>query len=149
LGHIEIGDNCVFRSAEWANSIGINRHCFISVGKNSTILISDGSGFSGTIINAAKSITIGKDVLCGANCTICDNDRHPLDPLNRKNNLQFENAPIVIEDNVFLGMNSVVLKGVRIGKGTVVAANSIVTNSLPQNVLAGGTPARVIREKII
>ena len=55
-------------------------------------------------------------------------------------------SAVVVEDDVWLGMNVVVLKGCRIGKGTVVAANSVVTRSLPAGVIAAGVPARVIRE---
>jgi acetyltransferase-like isoleucine patch superfamily enzyme len=56
-----------------------------------------------------------------------------------------DTSSIVIEDDVWLGMNVVVLKGCHIGRATVVAANSVVTHSLPAHVLAGGTPARVIK----
>ena len=52
---------------------------------------------------------------------------------------------LVIEDDVFLGMNVVVLKGCTIGRGTVVAANSVVTRSLPSGVLAGGIPAKILK----
>jgi len=144
-GEIHIGKNCIFRSSEWSNSIGLNRRCFISAGRDAKILIGNSSGFSATIISAAESIKIGDYVLCGANCTIVDNDRHPVDALSRRNYEPAIPAPIVIEDDVFLGMNTIVLKGVTIGRGTIVAANSVVTVSLPENVIAGGTPARIIR----
>ncbi|MFC1868752.1 acyltransferase [Thermodesulfobacteriota bacterium] len=143
---ISIGSICVFRSAEWSNSIGLNRRCFISASRNAEIVIGRESGFSSTIITANKAIHIGNHVLCGGNCTICDNDRHSIDLVERRNNLPGQAAaPIIIEDDVFLGMNTVVLKGVKIGYGTFVAANSVVVDSLPEKVLAGGHPARIIR----
>jgi len=145
-GKIVIGSHATFRSAEWSNSIGINRRCYIEAGRQAKITIGDQCGFSGTIIAASQSITIGNRVLCGGNCTIVDTDRHPLDPISRASNKMAESAPIVIEDDVFLGINVVVLKGVRIGRSTVVAANSVVTHSLPAHVLAGGAPAKVLRE---
>jgi len=144
-GKITIGDGCIFRSAEWSNSIGLNRRCFINAGRDAEIIIGSNSGFSATVISATESIKIGNNVLCGANCTICDDDRHPINAYERHKNLPGQSAPIIIEDDVFLGMNTVVLKGVKIGNKTVVAANSLVTNSLPGNVLAGGNPARIIR----
>lgn len=144
-GIITIGDNSIFRSAESSNSIGINRRCFLSAGPNAKLQIGNNCGFSGTIISSLESITIGDNVLCGANCTIIDNDRHPIDSLFRNNSKSGKKLPIFINDGVFLGMNVVVLKGVTIGKNTVVGANSLVLNSLPENILAGGNPARFIR----
>lgn len=143
---ITIGKNCVFRSAEWSNSIGLNRKCFIAAGRDAVIKIGDNCGFSGTIIAASRSIIIGSRVLCGGNCTIVDTDRHSLDFVERENNIKAKAIPTVIEDDVFLGLNVVVLKGCTIGRGTVVGANSLVATSLPGGVLAGGVPARVIRE---
>lgn len=144
-GTIVIGESCLFRSSEWSNSIGLNRRCFISSGSDAEMVIGRQSGFSATIISASVSIRIGDYVICGANCTICDNDRHPISISKNRAQLPGESAPVVIEDNVFLGMNTVVLKGVKIGYGTVVASNSVVVSSLPERVLAGGCPARIIR----
>lgn len=138
-------DGCTFRSAQWSSTLGIDRRCFISAGRAASIQIGRDSGFSGTVIAASKKIRIGDRVLCGANCTISDSDWHPLSAADRASGIAPEAAAIEIEDDVFLGMNGLVLKGVRIGSGTVVGANSVVTRSLPQNVVAGGTPARPIK----
>jgi acetyltransferase-like isoleucine patch superfamily enzyme len=143
---ISVGDQCQFRSAEWSNTIGLNRRCVISASRDAAITIGHNCGFSGTVIHAASHITIGNRVLCGANCTIADTDRHPIDPVSRAVSERADSMPITIEDDVFLGMNVVVLKGCSIGEGTVVAANSVVTSSLPAGVIAGGIPARVIRK---
>jgi acetyltransferase-like isoleucine patch superfamily enzyme len=145
---ITIAANCTFRSARWSNSIGINRQCFISATRAASIEIGRECGFSGTVIAASKKIRIGDRVLCGANCTICDTDRHPLDKADRARGVVPEALGIDIGDDVFLGMNVVVLKGVRIGSGTVVAANSVVTRSLPSDVLAGGVPAKPIKSLV-
>ena len=53
--------------------------------------------------------------------------------------------PVVIEDNVVIGANAVVLEGVRIGKGSVVAAGAVVTENIPENVVVAGMPARIIK----
>lgn len=143
---IVVGKQCQLRSAEWSNTIGLNRRCVIAASRDAAITIGDNCGFSGTVIAASSSIAIGNRVLCGGNCTIVDTDRHPIDPLARANNEPADSKPIIIEDDVFLSMNVVVLKGSTIGKGTVVAANSVVTSSLPAGVIAGGIPARVIRK---
>lgn len=56
-------------------------------------------------------------------------------------------SPVVIEDNVLIGANAVVIEGVRIGKGSVVAAGAVVIEDVPENVVVGGVPARVLKTK--
>lgn len=146
LAKITLGRQSQYRSGEWSNTIGINRRCVISARKGARISVGENCGFSGVVISASSSISIGDRVLCGANCTIVDNDRHPIDPVARAENAEAEAIPVRIEDDVFLSMNVVVLKGCSIGRATVVAANSVVTTSLPSGVIAGGVPARVIRK---
>jgi len=141
---IVIGEHCVFRSTPWSNPVGINRPCMLIALRGSRIALGNHSGFSGTVISATMGVTIGDRVLCGANVTITDNDWHQLDPEDRLG--LGEAAPIVIEDNVWLGLGVVVLKGVTIGHDSVVAAGSIVSDSIPPLSLAAGCPARVIRE---
>jgi carbonic anhydrase/acetyltransferase-like protein (isoleucine patch superfamily) len=144
---LTIGDRCEFRSAKWANLVGINRPCIISTMFEDAVLeIGAGSGFSGTIIGCASRITLGERVMCGANVTISDTDWHPLDWRSRAAGMVAPTAPVSIGDDVWLGMNTVVLKGVTIGRRTVVGAGSIVSRSLPEGVIAAGSPARVIRE---
>jgi acetyltransferase-like isoleucine patch superfamily enzyme len=142
---ITIAAGCTFRSAGWSNPAGIDRRCFISVGRAGSVKIGRDCGFSGTVISASKEIRIGDRVLFGANCTLMDTDHHPLDAADRARGVESGAVAIDIGDDVWLGMNVVVLKGVRIGNRTVVAANSIVTRSLPSGVLAGGVPARQIK----
>jgi acetyltransferase-like isoleucine patch superfamily enzyme len=142
---IEIGNGCSFRSDFTSNLVGVNRKCIITtLRRNAEIKIGNNSGFSGTVIAAAGSIKIGDRVLCGANTTITDYDWHGIDP--DKRNKAAEPRPVVIEDNVWLGLNSVVLKGVTIGKNSVIGANSVVVKSIPENVIAAGNPCKVIRE---
>ncbi|MDA3884308.1 MAG: acyltransferase [Candidatus Delongbacteria bacterium] len=142
---IIIGDNCSFRSNDISNLVGINRKCIISTLRDKAeIVIGDNSGFSGTVIAAAGSIRIGDDVLCGANTTITDYDWHGIDP--DKRNFPPDPKPIIIEDNVWLGLNCVVLKGVTIGKNSVIGADSVVTKDIPSNVIAVGNPCKVIKE---
>ncbi|GAA3966123.1 DapH/DapD/GlmU-related protein [Mucilaginibacter dorajii] len=138
---ISIGNNCIFVSdANSKNLIGINRPCIINTQKPGAIItIGDNSGFSGTVLGATVKIVIGKDVKCGANTTIIDSDWHPEDS---RSGIP---KPIFIEDNVWLGANVVVLKGVTIGVNTVIGANSIVTKSMPANVIAAGNPCVVIK----
>lgn len=143
-GSIRIGKKCIFRSSPVSNRIGLNHKIIVSAtplhSRTCSITIGDNCGFSGTSIWCFNEITIGNNVRCGANTLIMDGDAH------------FEDArttppmPIIIEDNVFLGANVVVKKGVTIGANTVVGMNSVVTHSLPANCVAVGIPCKVIRQ---
>lgn len=140
---IVIGEGCTFLSKAASNLIGINRPCIVSTHHSTypaKIEIGDRCGFSGTVIGAFRSIKLGHNVRCGANTLITDADWHLDDPRSG------EPAAVVIGDNVWLGVNSIVMKGVTIGANTVIGANSVVTKSIPANVIAAGNPCRVIRE---
>lgn len=142
---LSIGSRCSFRSAVWSNTIGINRPCLIStLHPEARLKIGSDCGLSGTVIAARVAITLGDRVLCGGNCTISDTDRHGLRPESR--NQDGVSAPVIIEDDVWLGLNVTVLKGVTIGRGSVIGAGSVVTRSIPENSLAAGLPARVLRK---
>jgi len=143
---ITIGGNCKFISDKSTNLIGVNRKCIISTHSNNAIIkIGNGSGFSGVSIGCLQSITIGDDVLVGANVIITDYDWHNIDPSRRAEKC-LNSKPIIIEDNVFIGVNSIVWKGVTIGKNSVIGANSVVTKSVPSGVIAAGNPCKVIRD---
>jgi len=145
---IIIGNNCGFRSDFTSNLVGINRKCIVTtLERNAEILIGNNSGFSGTVIASAGSIKIGDNVLCGANTTITDYDWHGIEP-DKRRQAPYP-RPVVIEDNVWLGLNSVVLKGVTIGKNSVIGANSLVTKDIPPNVIAAGNPCKVIKKIIV
>jgi acetyltransferase-like isoleucine patch superfamily enzyme len=140
LSTIHIGANCTFRSDKISNKIGVNRHCLISTHSNTAeIHIGEGCGLSGVTVGAYKSIVIGKNVLCGANSLITDFDWHetvyPSEP-----------KTVIIHDNVWLGVNTVVLKGVEIGENSIIGANSVVVKSIPANVIAAGNPCKVIKQ---
>ncbi len=142
---IVIGEGCVFRSVPWSNPVGVDRPCMVSaIGSGARVEIGANSGFTGTVICAAEEIVIGDNVLCGSNVTIVDADWHGLDPAARRGNVG-ATAPVRIEDDVFIGLGAIVLKGVTIGHGSVIGAGSVVTRSMPALSVAAGNPARVIR----
>jgi len=80
----------------------------------------------------------GNNVLCGANVTITDFDWH-------SSRYASESRPVIIHDNVWLGLNVTVLKGVEIGGNSIIGANSLVVTSIPANVIAAGNPCKVIK----
>lgn len=144
LSKIHFGPSCVLISSKnsFVNPAGINRRCFIStMSEGAEIIIGKECGFSGTIISSKKSIIIGNNVNMGANTTIYDHDFHSISGGEYKN----EPQSVIIEDEVWLGLNVIVLKGVKIGKGAIVAAGSIVSKSLPPYSISAGIPAKVIK----
>lgn len=121
----------------------------------SEIRIGAAAGFSGAVICAAERVEIGDRVMLGANVTVTDTNSHPLDYRERFPDQYGQKAeladtavdvrPVVIGNDVFVGMHSLILKGVTIGDGVVVGAASVVTTDLPPRCIAAGNPARVIR----
>lgn len=90
------------------------------------------------------AVDIGEECLIGDGVLIMDSDFHHTDPLKRRE-VPDNDAAVNIENNVWLGSKVMVLKGVTIGKNSVVAAGSIVTRDVPENSVAAGNPAKVIR----
>jgi len=137
---IIIGDGCIFNSHSAFNRRGI-RNCILQTRTDyAEISIGKGSGMSGVSIIATNKVCIGDNVFIGANSQIADTDGH-------NEILHSEDKPIHIEDNVFIGMNCMILKGVTIGKNAIIGAGSVVTKDIPQNAVAAGVPCRVIRIK--
>lgn len=137
---ITIGDNCQFFSAPNSNLIGINRKCGIAtLTEQAAITIGNHCGFSGTIIGASKNITIGDNLKCGANTLITDCDWHPEDPRSG------DPEEIIIGNNVWIGVNTTILKGVTIGDNAVIGANSVVTKNIGANKVAAGNPCKEIK----
>ena len=88
-------------------------------------------------------IDIGDYVMFGPNVTVCT-ATHPVDPELRKKKIEY-NLPITIGNNVWLGGGVFLMPGVTIGENSIIGANSVVTHDIPANVIAVGSPARVLR----
>lgn len=146
---IVIGDGVRIISKTFGTALGVSHPCVLrTLATNATLQIGSRTGISGGSICAAREVVIGTDCLIGADVIVADTDFHPLDPSRRRDSAAAYRAarPVLIGDNVFLGARVTVLKGVEIGANTVIGAGSVVTASLPPNVIAGGNPCRVIRE---
>ena len=134
--------------------------CSFALGVDGTCTIGDFTLITGALLMVEEHIAIGRHCLISWNVGIADSDFHPLDAAQRRRDAtalapffegrpprpQLQNAPVVIEDNVWIGMNAVVLKGVTIGENSVVAAGAVVTRSVPANVVVAGNPAAVIKQ---
>lgn len=142
-----IGARLELRSTVRSNPLGPQHPVILSTRRPGAVLqIGDDFGMTGGGIIAEERIIIGSRVTVGANTIIADTDFHPLDPARRRAApLDGATAPITIEDDVFIGMQCLILKGVSLGVGCVIGAGSVVTRDVPPGVIAAGSPARVIR----
>lgn len=145
------------------NDIIIGNHCEIKGRLTSfeggKIQIGDNCfmNFS-SLIGAMDSVTIGDNVIIATNVRIFDNNNHPTSPAMREKMSQgdfygdlwtwryAEHKPVVIGDNVWIGEYSTILKGVTIGKGSIVASHSVVTKDVPEYTIVAGNPAKVVKK---
>ncbi len=143
---IVIGHGLGLRSSVRSNPLGANHPVILCTWTAGAVIeIGDNFAMTGGTICAADRIRIGNHVTVGANTTIIDTDFHPVDYSERRTHPSIgKTAPIEIEDNVFIGMNCLILKGVNIGSGSVVGAGSVVTGDVLENSVVGGNPAMVI-----
>jgi acetyltransferase-like isoleucine patch superfamily enzyme len=98
-----------------------------------------------TFIDASETIYIGNETMIGPGCYITDHDHH-VEAGKSPGEGRLINKPTRIGNRVWLGAHVTVLKGVTIGDGAIIGAGSVVTKDVPQNYLAVGNPARVLRE---
>lgn len=145
-GHIRIGNNCEIYGTLQSVAQGE-----IVIGDHTAI-------YERSIIGSVNSVRIGSCVIISNQVHIYDNNNHPTSPAARKKMclegfhtdawrwVHSESKPIVIEDNVWIGENSTILKGVTIGKGSVVGCCSVVTKDVPPYSIVAGNPARVVKE---
>jgi acetyltransferase-like isoleucine patch superfamily enzyme len=133
--------------------------CSFAVGSNGQCTIGDFTLLNGALVMAEEKIEIGSHCLVSWNVGIADSDFHPLEPAQRLIDAQalapyfkdrpprpkLKTAPVIIGNNVWIGMNATILKGVTIGENSVVAAGSVVTKSVPPNTVVAGNPAVAVK----
>lgn len=121
----------------------IHTGCRIVIDEGASLEVGNAQIGAHGMITCFNHIKIGNHVFIGENATIRDSDNHRI--LNAPRAVT---EPIIIGDHVWIGINTILLKGATIGSGSVIAAGSVVTRSIPEHVLAGGVPAKVIREGV-
>ena len=146
---IELGDRVKIISSSWRSSTA---NCGPSKLRthypSAAIVIGHDSGMTGgSIVARSKTIRIGNRCMLAPNVTIVDSDFHILWPPERRWDTWETDIDrdVTVEDNVWIGMGAIILKGVTIGQNSVIAAGSVVVDDVPPNCLAGGNPARVLR----
>lgn len=143
-GSIKIGKNVTINSSQLGNPINNSRFS-IATTKEGKIVIGNNVGISGAIIYSAVSVYIGDNTLIGAGAKIIDTDFHSVYFENRNSSdTTIKKQSIYIEGDSFIGSDSIILKGVSIGRNTVIGAGSIVTKDIPANEIWGGVPAHFL-----
>lgn len=148
--------------AECARALVIGNHCTLNgtlfaSGREGRVTVGDFCYFTNAVILCEQEVRIGNYVVIGWNATIADSDFHPAAPAERvadaialsplgqgRARPEFAKAPVIIEDEVWIGPMAAILKGVRIGAGSVIEAGSVVTRDVPPRSRVLGNPARVI-----
>ena len=111
-----------------------------------------GSGYMNydCVVDVFSSVTIGHNVVISERVAIRDSDNHVVWEQDNQTDKEAKpmTSPVVIEDHVWIGMNAIILKGVTIGEGSIIAAGSIVNKDVPAHCMVAGVPARVIKTGI-
>lgn len=130
------------------NNVLLERMVRFSMGDGARIYIGDDS-YVGDWSNllAVDEIRIGKGCAISWHVLFMDTSSHPIGIAGEKPTTKI--APIHVEDHVWIGCRAVILKGVRVGEGAIIANNAVVTKDVPPYTLVGGNPARVIREDVV
>lgn len=146
------------------SNVKIADHCYIGcsiVAKfGGNVRIGENTYIGGnTILYCKESIQIGNNVIIANNSIIMDNNNHPTSPDMRMKMSMCENyitdelwswryadsSPVIIEDNVWIGRDARIMKGVTIGRGSIVALGSVVTKNVPPYSVVAGNPAVVVK----
>jgi acetyltransferase-like isoleucine patch superfamily enzyme len=147
-GKLVIGNRLKMNDGRKNNFIGRDDRCLLRVMEGATLIIGNNVGMSSCAIVAGKKVVLGDNVRIGGGVVIYDTDFHSLQPDERLSEYDpgIKKRDVIIEDNVFIGSHSIILKGVHIGCNAVVGAGSVVTKSIPPNEIWAGNPAKFIKK---
>jgi acetyltransferase-like isoleucine patch superfamily enzyme len=149
-GSIKLGHSVQLLSGWRSNRVGLSGPVLLQTFGEGTIEIGDHSGGSAIVLSSRSKISIGKHVNLGGNVRVYDHDFHALEPGYRRLGLDEQavfvrTSPVEIGDDVFVGTNSIILKGVKLGDRSIVAAGSVVfKGDYPADCMLAGNPAKVV-----
>lgn len=142
---ITLGENVYIRSDSRGYQAGMPFPATLLTDvKNATISIGANTRIVGAYIHAQDSIVMGKNCLIASGVNILDSNGHQVYSLNRTVNRD-KPEKIVLGDNVWVGINAIILKGTTIGSNSIVAAGSVVKGDFPDNTLIAGNPAKAVK----
>lgn len=144
--HHFIGKNFHAVSARKRSVFTLFAPCSLTIIGNGQIVIGEHVGLNGTVIAARNRVTIGDYTMIGPNTIIVDHDGHNSWPPRDRWTTSGTAAPIVIEQDVWIGMNCIILKGVTVGRGSIIAAGSVVVKNVDPACLYAGNPATKIKD---
>ena len=144
-GSITIGKNFHAVSSRKRAVFTLFSPCHLTVIGGAEIIIGDHVGLNGNTIASVCKISIGENTMIGPNTMIIDHDGHQAWPPEARWTNSGNSKEIIIENDVWIGMNCIILKGVNIGRGSIIAAGSVVTEDVEPNSLYGGNPAKKIK----
>jgi acetyltransferase-like isoleucine patch superfamily enzyme len=148
-GSVYIGKNLKMNNGFRYNSIGYSNPCIFVVLSGAKLLIGENLGMSQATIVCHHRIEIHDNVKLGGGVKIYDTDFHSLNSNDRLiASVDFKNkktAKVVVNNNVFVGAGSIILKGVTIGLNSIIGAGSVVSKDIPDNEIWAGNPAKFIR----
>ena len=144
---IQIGDNLWMVSDEKRSGLTLFCSCKLTTIADGKIVIGNNVALNGTVITSKKNIYIGDGTIIAPNVIIVDTDFHAVwPPEDRFKQVSSDlDKAVTIGNNVWIGMNSIILKGLSIGDNSVIGAGSVVNSSIPDNCIAAGNPAKVIK----
>lgn len=148
-GSITLGDHVTLLAHWRSNRVGMSGPVILHTWEGGRISIGDHTGLSAAVISSRAGVTIGKHGNIGGNVRIFDHDFHALDAKVRRGPRGCEDCsrnPVSIGDDVFIGANSIILKGVTIGDRAIVGAGSVVREDVPADCIAAGNPATVVKK---
>ena len=146
-GRIEIGDDFHLVSEPRRSAVVLFSRAQFTVFPGASIRLGRHVGLNGTTLTSKRRIEIGDDTMIAPNVIIVDSDFHAIWPPQHRwtSSTDAFDKEVIIGRNVWIGTNTLVLKGSHIGDNSVIGAGSVVNGHIPANVIAAGNPARVIR----
>jgi len=147
-GAIQIGDNVTINSRFGSNLVGLTNPAVFQCLGDGVITIGNNSGLSSVVLSTRSSITIGENVKTGGNVRIFDHDYHSLDFEKRRGREDTQDiitSPVKIGNDVFIGTNAIILKGVSVGDCAIIGAGSVVSRDVPADEIWAGNPVTCIR----
>lgn len=145
LGGVYIGSNCIIGSSPYTYHSGMPFYTTIlNDGDNSSVEIGDNCRLNSVYIHAKSKIIIGNNCVMASGINIVDTNGHEVYSSDRTKGKD-EAKAISIGNNVWIGVNAIILKGTQIGDNSIVAAGSVVKGVFPSNSLISGNPATIVK----